>query len=435
MMNEKLYNQFFRNFFLKIDKEYSIAKNKDEKEIIFDLLVDTVERNKQFLMQYPLVTYWEQTKEENKILEFYKGYDNSKINLYFHIPFCEKKCSYCNFNIFLWGKFQEEYINNLEEEIKYFLSIMKNIEIETLFIGGWTPSFLSEINLDKLLNIIDSNFSSYYLKNYEYTFEWNPESFNKEKLQILKKYWVNRITFWVQSFDNAVLEKANRSHNLKIVKDIIEEIKKQNFTDISIDMLYGLNLQTEEVIKSDIEKLLQLKVNHINYYALFYFKNSLLDKTVKKEERNYKKLFNFYELIQKKLKENWYKQYWREYFTLNKKHKYQENYIKSKKTLWFWNSSYSFNWKVSFIKEESIKKYLIWEKILKYFIYTKEELIKRKFVLWIQNKFILREKEDCFLKKEIEIAENFWLIKKNEKNFTLTKKWIKYEHILGHLFL
>jgi len=101
-MIDNNYNQKFRDFFSKFYKQYNLLIKDDEKSFIWDLAVDFVERNRDFVMQYPLINYWQDIKQEDHDdlkKELISSYNNKNINLYFHIPFCKTRCTYCNFHI------------------------------------------------------------------------------------------------------------------------------------------------------------------------------------------------------------------------------------------------------------------------------------------------------------------------------------------------
>lgn len=141
-MIEGDYNGKFRNFFKKFEKRYRVSDEGDRNDL-FDLAVDFVERNRDFVMQYPLVQYWNETERgaqydatKERLLKKYTG---KNVNLYFHIPFCKTKCTYCNFHIVVGERnktLQEAmYIHKLKQEIDEFLVYSADFTIDTLFIG------------------------------------------------------------------------------------------------------------------------------------------------------------------------------------------------------------------------------------------------------------------------------------------------------------
>lgn len=134
------------------------------------------------------------------------------MSIYIHIPFCNSICTYCDFcKIFYNKKYINDYLNNLEQEIKVRY---KSEIVNTIFIGGGTPSSLDDEELIRLMNIIEI----FKLNdNYEFTVECNIESITENKLKIMKKYGVNRISIGVESFDNSIIKLLGRNHTKKDV--------------------------------------------------------------------------------------------------------------------------------------------------------------------------------------------------------------------------
>lgn len=444
-MIDKNYNEKFRNFFQKFEKNYVLLKNKDEQKYLFDLAVDFVEKNRDFVMQYPLVQYWEdidKTKYCEIKKELLSQYQDKNVNLYFHIPFCKTKCTYCNFHIITWDKnkylMEKIYIKKLKKEIDEFLEFNKKFTIDTIFIGWWTPSYLSEDSLEDLLSYIQNKFSRFYSKKIEFTFEWNPDSFDTEKLKILKKYNVNRLSIWVQTFENEILKAINRTYTDKIIYKTIELVKKSWFKNINVDMIYGLPWANYLNMKSDLDKISSLDVTHITYYPLYYYDNSILTVAWKKQN-NIADIYNFYNEVVAKLREKWFKQYWREYFCKNNKiHNYQNNFVSNKILYGFWHSAYSFNSKTAFYKEQNLQEYLKKEdNIVKFYKYSEEILDKRLFVLWSRNIKILKVniKNIEYIRNSLKLPISLWLITEKGNYFILTKLGLKYQEVLAHMIV
>ena len=143
------------------------------------------------------------------------------MSIYIHIPFCNSICTYCDFcKIFYNKKYINDYLNNLEQEIKVRY---KSEIVNTIFIGGGTPSSLDDEELIRLMNIINI----FKLNdNYEFTVECNIESITENKLKIMKKHGVNRISIGVESFDNSIIKLLGRNHTKKDVYNKMEIVKK-----------------------------------------------------------------------------------------------------------------------------------------------------------------------------------------------------------------
>lgn len=445
-MIDKNYNEKFRKFFRKFSKQYELAKNENEKKFLWDLAVDYVEKNRDFVMQYPIVQYWENINEKNyEKLEkdFFKEYNNKELNLYFHIPFCKTRCTYCNFHIIVWDKSKElmsqVYISKLKKEIDLFLENVSGFKIKTIFIWWWTPSYLDEKYLEDLLKYINTKLWNYFKEDIEFSFEWNPDSFNNTKLKILKKYNINRLSIWVQTFNNEVIKNINRTYTEKSVYEIVKLSKKIWFENINIDMIYWLPWQDYKIMRKDLDIVSKLNIEHITYYPLYYYNEAIISK-INMRENNIKQIYNFYDEIIKKLKNNNFNQYWREYFSKwssNISH-YQNNFVSNWILYGFWQSAYSFNEKYAFKKEVNLKKYLTKNNPLTNCIkYDSENLDRRLFVLWSRNIKINKNniKNVENIRKLTKLANDLWLIIEKEKSFLLTKNWLKYQEILAHMFM
>ena len=442
-MIDKNYNTKFRKFFSKFEEQYSKA-NHEEKSYLWDLAIDFVEKNRDFVMQYPIIQYWDnidKNKYEEIETNFLKEYIEKEINLYFHIPFCKTRCSYCNFHIVVWDNnkdlLKKAYIKKLKKEVLFFIKKIDNFKIKTIFIWWWTPSYLNEIDLEDFLLFINKNLSKYYAKKIEFSFEWNPDSFNNKKLKILKNHWINRLSIWVQTFDKKIIKNINRHYDKKLVLKLIESAKSIGFDNINIDMIYGLPWHKYEIMKKDLDIVSKLDIEHITYYPLYYYDEAILSK-IWKRENNIKEIYSFYDEVVKELKNNWLKQYWREYFCKNKISNYQNNFVSNWYLYWFWQSSYSFNQKYAFLKEQNLTNYIKNNNpLIKYINYNNEILDRRLLVLWSRNINILKNKIKNIekLNKLNKLPLSLNLIKENKDWFKLTKTWLKYQEILAHMYI
>lgn len=216
-------------------------------------------------------------------------------SVYIHIPFCNTICSYCDFpKVYSSVCDKKLYLEALKKEIK---TNYKNEIINTIYIGGGTPSILSTEELKKLLEI-----TNLFKKNIntEFTIECNIESIDEEKLKLLKKYNVNRISIGVESFDKKIISYLNRFHTKK---EAIKKIKlvKKYFNNINIDLMYAIPGQSIKSLKKDIKTYLKLKIPHISYYSLIIEPHTKLyneNTSYIDEDIDYK----MYKIITKKLK-------------------------------------------------------------------------------------------------------------------------------------
>ena len=187
--------------------------------------------------------------------------------LYIHIPFCDSKCSYCAFNSYV-DKFhlKKEYMSALKTQLEFELKRFEATDksIETIFIGGGTPSTVSP----ELYKPVFKLLKPYLKENIEITSEANPNSATLEWLTGMKNLGVNRISFGVQSFNPEKLKLLNRAHTQEQAINAVTNASNVGFKNISIDLIYATLGDTKELLENDINTALSLPINHISAYAL-----------------------------------------------------------------------------------------------------------------------------------------------------------------------
>ena len=189
---------------------------------------------------------------------------------YIHIPFCNNICSYCDFCKLLYNKnFVKKYLDALEKEIT---NNYKNEILDTIYVGGGTPSSLSVSELNKLFSIIKIFKLS---KEYEFTFEVNIEDITEEKLEILKENKVNRLSIGIESFNDKYLKYLGRNYTSDIISERVELAKKY-FDNINVDLMYALKNESLDDLEKDVDKILKLDIKHISCYSLIIEKNTKL---------------------------------------------------------------------------------------------------------------------------------------------------------------
>ena len=188
--------------------------------------------------------------------------------LYIHIPFCHKICSYCDFvkRVPKSKEVVDEYLSKLVEEISTYQDEFNSIN--TIYIGGGTPSML---DIDQLTFLFESLKS---IKPIEFTIEINPETYTKEKGQLFKKYGVNRFSIGVETFDENLLNVLNRSHTNYDVYKVVESLKELNLDNINIDMMYAIPGQSMDSLINDLRNTIELNPKHISYYSLILEENT-----------------------------------------------------------------------------------------------------------------------------------------------------------------
>lgn len=184
----------------------------------------------------------------NRLDKYFEKEEKGAKGLYVHIPFCHKKCYYCDFLTFPGQeKRMDSYISNLLKEMEIYQNKYGKILIDSVFLGGGSPSYLSLDNLDKLLKGIHENFN--LNSKIEFTIEMNPEDVRQDKLKILKDYGVNRISLGVQTFDENILKILGRVHKSSDVIEAIDLLNKNSFANINLDMIYSYHYKKKKLRK------------------------------------------------------------------------------------------------------------------------------------------------------------------------------------------
>lgn len=221
-----------------------------------------------------------------------------KRGLYIHIPFCQDICTYCDFCKMYYDENKvNKYLNKIIIDIDNI-----NDEIKSLYIGGGTPSSLSCGELEKLFIHLKR------FNNIPFTFEANPENLTIDKIKILKKYNVNRVSLGVQTFNEKYIKLMNRHHNYDLVMEVINNLINEDINDINVDLIYGLPNQTIEELEKDINLFLSLKITHISTYCLMINDHTIL-KNKKYEEMDQSNARNLYDFIVTKLEQNQFYRY------------------------------------------------------------------------------------------------------------------------------
>jgi len=201
------------------------------------------------------------------------------LSLYIHIPWCEKKCPYCDFNSHLArttvdeNAYVNELLRDLDADIKKFGQITTEREIQTIFVGGGTPSLFSAQSYDRLFKGLRErlNFSA----NIEVTLEANPGSSESEKFKGFRQAGINRLSIGVQSFNQKHLQSLGRVHNSQEALRAAGFAREAGFDNFNLDLMFGLPSQDLEQSLADIKQALSLSPTHLSYYQLTIEPNTL----------------------------------------------------------------------------------------------------------------------------------------------------------------
>lgn len=198
--------------------------------------------------------------------------------MYVHIPFCDAICHYCDFvkHVSKGHDHNMKYLEALKNEIQSYYE--KYPHVDTIYIGGGTPSALNHEELTFLLDTL----SMYH--PIEYTIEVNPESYDHEKGIIMKAYGINRVSLGVQTFNQKHLERLNRKHTNQMVFDTIASLKSLGITNLNVDLIYALEHQTVEELHHDIDTLISLDIPHVSAYSLIIEEKTFFSHQLKRNK-------------------------------------------------------------------------------------------------------------------------------------------------------
>lgn len=198
--------------------------------------------------------------------------------LYVHIPFCDAICHYCDFvkHVSKGHAHNMKYLEALKNEIQSYYE--KYPHVDTIYIGGGTPSALNHEELTFLLDTL----SMYH--PIEYTIEVNPESYDHEKGIIMKAYGINRVSLGVQTFNQKHLERLNRKHTNQMVFETITSLKSLGISNLNVDLIYALEHQTVEELHHDIDTLISLDIPHVSAYSLIIEEKTFFSHQLKRNK-------------------------------------------------------------------------------------------------------------------------------------------------------
>ncbi len=198
-----------------------------------------------------------------------------ELGIYIHIPFCVRKCFYCDFVSYAKKEsVQKKYIEALQKEILNWKKSNKDVKIKTIYIGGGTPSCIDSKFITEILNLIN-------IKNAEeITIEVNPGTVNKEKLYDYKNAGINRLSIGLQSTNNELLKKIGRIHNYEQFLETYKMAREVGFNNINVDLMIGLPGQTMDDLKTSLEDIINLNPEHISVYSLILEDETPLKKMI-----------------------------------------------------------------------------------------------------------------------------------------------------------
>jgi putative oxygen-independent coproporphyrinogen III oxidase len=354
--------------------------------------------------------------------------------IYIHIPFCKQHCSYCDFHFSTSLKHKPDLINALIKEVESRKNQLTS-QINTIYFGGGTPSLL---NVDDLKRIVDSVYKNYNVSdNIEFTLECNPDDLTKEKLKELKVSGVNRLSIGVQSFNNKELKFFNRAHDSLEAESCIKRSQDSGFENITIDLIYGSPVLTNEIWGDNLQKVKEFSVPHLSAYGLTVEPKTILDFQIKKGQSpklDDDKMIEQFKVLVQKMKECELVQY--EVSNFGKEgffSQHNSNYWKGEEYLGFGPSAHSYIgekrfWNVSnnikYIKAlNSNQEYFEEELISKKTAYNEYVLTRLRTIWGVETNYIrtnFDEEINQHFQKEIKTYLNSSYLQQINNKITLT---------------
>lgn len=210
---------------------------------------------------------------------------NNELGIYIHIPFCKRKCYYCDFVSFENSEEKvQKYIETIKKEIESY--DFRNYDVTTIYIGGGTPSVIKSDNIVEILILLKQKIDRNHTKweDIEITIEVNPGTVTEEKIQNYKLAGVNRLSIGLQSCKNELLKQIGRIHNYEEFLQTYKIAKSVGIKNVNIDLMIGLPNQTIQDIKETLENVIELQPQHISVYSLIVEENTKMEKMLDNKE-------------------------------------------------------------------------------------------------------------------------------------------------------
>ncbi len=265
--------------------------------------------------------------------------------IYVHIPYCKKKCSYCNFYFTVSGKTKKSFVEALLLEIEETKDYFKEKDINSLYFGGGTPSQLDISDLEKIMTKLNDYYE--FKENIEITLEANPDDLDKLYIENISKIGINRVSLGVQSFNDYDLETFGRTHNSETAIEAIKACKKNGINNLTIDLIFGTPGSGINEWIDNLHKFVELEIDHLSCYNLTIEPKTEIYHKIKNKKASAvdeKLSTELFLLTIDHLQKKGYEHYEISNFARNKKYaKHNTNYWKGGQYLGLGPSAHSYN--------------------------------------------------------------------------------------------
>jgi len=375
-----------------------------------------------------------------------------EINLYVHLPFCNHICSYCGYIKIIDNNpvIKKKYIDCILKEIDMYKDIISKKTIKTLHFWWWTPTLFSPETIEKIIKKIQKINPKLLETAQEISLEWSPENVEYERFLAYKHIGINRVSLWIQSLDDKEIALCNRKNTKNVSIKAIKTLQKIGFKNVVVDIMIGIEWQTVQSFIDTVHKLLKLRPDTVELYALGLMPNTKIS-IQKKPLMDNQDIYHCYDTWRKLFLAAWYRQDCHNRYALPDRGWFlQEDYnFAGMSTIWFgaWTRTYGLNMHyrntyyanahfkaiMEYVQniEDNTLPVTTWivlneeEKMRQYAIYSIEHLdksdFKSKFGWSFQQKFPK-------IYKDLRVL---WLIDEDKASLRLTPKWLTYRDIIG----
>jgi len=370
--------------------------------------------------------------------------------IYIHIPFCKQACHYCDFHFSTSLRYRSEIIQAIKSEATMQKNYLGGESIDTIYFGGGTPSLLTTAEINLLLDTIGKH--HFVSANAEITLEANPDDLDQQKVRDLRQTGVNRFSIGIQSFFDEDLTWMNRAHRSSEAESSVKRAQDAGFENITLDLIYGYPLLTDDKWKQNMEKVFSLEVPHVSAYSMTVEPNTPLSAFIRKKKSpplNDQQSAEQFMMLMDAMAAQGFEHYEISNFALPGHYsRHNSNYWKGVKYLGLGPSAHSYNgetrqWNIAnnakYLKEINVEKIPAEVEVLSQTDRLNEYIMTSLRTMWgldLDHLNSIAAGAADEIKKDIEIfIEKEWLVQQDQKLFLTREGKLYADHIAAELFL